>query len=1073
MAETPSKARGAGLFAKHVQKKFMRAQEMADGNKLHKDLKAYLNAVRVMHETSKRLSVTLQEVYEPDWEGKEELHPIIENNDLLWADYEEKLSDQAMRTLETYLSQFPAFKKRIAKRGRKLVDYDSSRHHLESLQSAKKKDEAKIAKAEEEFANTQNEFEELNAQLCEELPELWSSRIGCYVTIFQNMSNLRDTFYQEMSKLNQALYSVMTKLEKQHSTKVFIVKGVSGNRRSLIISSPVNPASRLSTYLESNLDQSLMGATISKDEGLPPETPSSSDLSPSSAPPSHETNLEMAKSHKETHPAAVSPPDEAPKPSPRLSLSKIEPLAPPSSETRSPSEEPFNDVPTASPPDTSSSTCLVHAEKANSSENSRPESSGNMLDTPPPKAPRSEPFHSESTLLELSSNDLVHSSTTDESHSEILSTNTSPSLQSLSTVTVGDEAISTIEDLSLSSSSSSQNSSTDPATNSSRASSTGEVSLALSSATPKVSQPEPEVPVSTEALVSSEDQQATEVTMETSPVVLEALEPEPEVQVSTEGSVSSEDHPSGEVAPPQANPVSPVTSEPEPEVQVSTEGSTSSEDHTTNEVTVPASPEAPKVSEPEPKVQISTEGSTSSEDHTTNEVTVPASPEAPKVSEPEPEVQISTEGSTSSEDHTTNEVTVPASPEAPKVSEPEPKVQISTEGSTSSEDHTTNEVTVPASPEAPKVSEPEPKVQISTEGSTSSEDHTTNEVTVPASPEAPKVSEPEPKVQISTEGSTSSEDHTTNEVTVPASPEAPKVSEPEPKVQISTEGSTSSEDHTTNEVTDSASPEAPKVSEPEPEVQVSTEASASSEDHPSGEVAPPQAGPISPGTSEPEPEVQVSTEASASTEDHTTHELTVLASPEAPEVSQPKAQVCTDGLTSSKAQREVPAPSASISSKDTLTSMANGSSVAPQICEPTVTSAPTAITSPQPPPQGLTLTATDKHKVKDSRDVADERKDTTPSSSDSEGLALDESKDIERCHLPPGFMYKVRATHSSCEETQLHFTEGDIILVVSFNEAEKQTKGWLMGVKETDWNQNKDVESLQGIFPEDLTERVD
>ena len=39
-----------------------------------------------------------------------------------------------------------AFQERVAKRGRKLVDYDSARHHLEALQSAKKKDDAKIAK---------------------------------------------------------------------------------------------------------------------------------------------------------------------------------------------------------------------------------------------------------------------------------------------------------------------------------------------------------------------------------------------------------------------------------------------------------------------------------------------------------------------------------------------------------------------------------------------------------------------------------------------------------------------------------------------------------------------------------------------------------------------------------------------------------------------------------------------------------------------------------------------------------------------------------------------------------------
>ncbi|NXN13697.1 BIN2 protein, partial [Indicator maculatus] len=67
------------------------------------------------------------------------------------------------------------------------------------------------------------------------------SRIACYVTIFQNISNLRDVFYKEMSKLNRDLYEVMSKLDKQHSSKVFIIKGVPSHRRSLVISSPVNP----------------------------------------------------------------------------------------------------------------------------------------------------------------------------------------------------------------------------------------------------------------------------------------------------------------------------------------------------------------------------------------------------------------------------------------------------------------------------------------------------------------------------------------------------------------------------------------------------------------------------------------------------------------------------------------------------------------------------------------------------------------------------------------------------------------------------------------------------------------
>uniref|UniRef100_A0A8C0VNX9 Bridging integrator 2 n=1 Tax=Cyanistes caeruleus TaxID=156563 RepID=A0A8C0VNX9_CYACU len=258
----------AGLFARQVQKRFSRAQEKVlqklgktvetkdeqfeqsaynfqlqqnEGHKLYKDLKGFVGAVKVMHESSRKVAETLQEIYSHEWDGHEELRAIADSNDLLWDDYEAKLADQALRLMENYLAQFGDFKERIAKRGRKLVDYDSARHHLEALQSAKKKDEAKIAKAEDEFNKAQAVFEDLNRDLREELPVLYGSRIACYVTVFQNISNLRDVFYKEMSKLNRDLYEVMSKLEKQHSSKVFIIKGVPSNRRSLVISAPVSP----------------------------------------------------------------------------------------------------------------------------------------------------------------------------------------------------------------------------------------------------------------------------------------------------------------------------------------------------------------------------------------------------------------------------------------------------------------------------------------------------------------------------------------------------------------------------------------------------------------------------------------------------------------------------------------------------------------------------------------------------------------------------------------------------------------------------------------------------------------
>ncbi|EPY75930.1 myc box-dependent-interacting protein 1 isoform 2 [Camelus ferus] len=214
-------------------------KQLTEGTRLQKDLRTYLASVKgapvalaaawpscptAMHEASKKLNECLQEVYEPDWPGRDEANKIAENNDLLWMDYHQKLVDQALLTMDTYLGQFPDIKSRIAKRGRKLVDYDSARHHYESLQTAKKKDEAKIAKAEEELIKAQKVFEEMNVDLQEELPSLWNSRVGFYVNTFQSIAGLEENFHKEMSKLNQSLSDVLLSLEKQHGSNTFTIK---------------------------------------------------------------------------------------------------------------------------------------------------------------------------------------------------------------------------------------------------------------------------------------------------------------------------------------------------------------------------------------------------------------------------------------------------------------------------------------------------------------------------------------------------------------------------------------------------------------------------------------------------------------------------------------------------------------------------------------------------------------------------------------------------------------------------------------------------------------------------------
>ncbi|XP_045911083.1 myc box-dependent-interacting protein 1 isoform X1 [Micropterus dolomieu] len=284
----------AGKVASNVQKKLTRAQEKvlqklgkadetkdvafeegvinfnkqyAEGSKLQRDLRAYLEAVKAMHESSKNVQACLADMYEPDWYGKNEVDSIVEDCDVLWTDYHQKLVDHALISMDTYLGQFPDIKARIAKRDRKLVDYDSARHNYATTHKTKKKDGSiKITKpsslleratpgwaqgilsahnvaqsslsrsqAEEELERAQKVFEEINIDLQEELPSLWNSRVGFYVSTFQSLAGFEEKFHKEISRLDQDLYDILEKLEREGTSRKTGNSGASssGTNRSV------------------------------------------------------------------------------------------------------------------------------------------------------------------------------------------------------------------------------------------------------------------------------------------------------------------------------------------------------------------------------------------------------------------------------------------------------------------------------------------------------------------------------------------------------------------------------------------------------------------------------------------------------------------------------------------------------------------------------------------------------------------------------------------------------------------------------------------------------------------------
>uniref|UniRef100_A0A3P8WH78 Amphiphysin n=1 Tax=Cynoglossus semilaevis TaxID=244447 RepID=A0A3P8WH78_CYNSE len=262
-----------GIFAKNVQKRLNRAQEKVlqklgkadetkdeqfeqvvlnfrrqetEGSRLQREMKSYLTAIKGMQQASINLTKSLHEVYEPDWFGQEEVMSIGKDCDAFWEDFHNKLVDSTLLNLDEYLQHFPDLKTRVAKRSRKLIDYDSARHHLETLQAAGMKNDRKMMKAEEELKKAQRVFDELDVGLQDELPSLWDSRVGFYIGTFKSVTSLETKFHREISLVCKQLYEVMTQLGEQHSDKMFTIQGAPSDSGPLRLARTPSPPEDMS-----------------------------------------------------------------------------------------------------------------------------------------------------------------------------------------------------------------------------------------------------------------------------------------------------------------------------------------------------------------------------------------------------------------------------------------------------------------------------------------------------------------------------------------------------------------------------------------------------------------------------------------------------------------------------------------------------------------------------------------------------------------------------------------------------------------------------------------------------------
>jgi len=249
------------IFDEHLTN-FTRQQNAA--NRLQKEFNNYIRCIRAVQAASKTLMDSLNEIYESNWVGHDLLYVQSQNIEMLWQDFSHKLGDQVLIPLNTYQSQFPEMRKKIDKRGRKLVDYDSQRHNYQSLQgNPKKRDEIKVTKARESLEEAKRTYELLNSELHDELPALYDSRVLFLVTNLQTLFAAEQVFHAETAKVYAELEAIVDKLASDCQRGSYTLKK----------SSPKSPKTPTSNSKIISSAPSSPTSVAADDNPTPPTTP--------------------------------------------------------------------------------------------------------------------------------------------------------------------------------------------------------------------------------------------------------------------------------------------------------------------------------------------------------------------------------------------------------------------------------------------------------------------------------------------------------------------------------------------------------------------------------------------------------------------------------------------------------------------------------------------------------------------------------------------------------------------------------------------------------------------------------
>lgn len=171
---------------------------------LQKEGKTYWDSMRAMTATQARIAETIEIFYgaaDQMSEGAMAAHAYKRAVDDLDGGLGRELDAPYRTTISEPLGKmcayFPVVHEHIAKRNKKLLDYDAARSRLRKLIDKPSEDPTKLPRAQQEHDEAKETFELLNDQLITELPQLLDLRVPYFDPSFEAMIRMQAKFAEE------------------------------------------------------------------------------------------------------------------------------------------------------------------------------------------------------------------------------------------------------------------------------------------------------------------------------------------------------------------------------------------------------------------------------------------------------------------------------------------------------------------------------------------------------------------------------------------------------------------------------------------------------------------------------------------------------------------------------------------------------------------------------------------------------------------------------------------------------------------------------------------------------------